>query len=306
MRPDLPAEPLRRIIRQDLQVIEHGREDHDPSARTRWPGLSLLADQVKIDQRRLRAILNTQDGVSVNVADQYCLATGRHLADVYPELYESQPDAYVAECPGCGGLYADVAGEGKLRLVLRCRECGRRWHVDRYPERRSNKLGPQALTWDQLAQAQQLYEDGWSFDQLAEHYGVSPSNLHRWFVLLGVERRRRGPADWQAVIAYGRQVGRAKAWRRRCTALWLRARGLKLKVIAQRVGMTDAGVSYSIRMARRLPIVARYCTNPACAEYGQPYPLPPADVLDMAPELGDCPACSLRGDGLEDWWRLTA
>jgi hypothetical protein len=301
----LPAEPLRRLIRADLDRVEGDRDACLPQARIRWPGLSLLADQVKINQRRLRYILNEQDAVSLSVADQYCLATGRLLADVYPELYETQQGAWVDECRHCGGVYFDIAAEGAHRMFVRCRECGRRKAIEDRPGKRTGSRPDQwAMAPGDVHDAVQLYQSGLSVQAVGDRLGVCHTTVLRYLVLYGIPRRERKIAP--EAQRRGRVTAAVKAWPQRRLAVWLRARGLTYRRIAQQLGSNESSISATVWRARQCPVSVRYCTGLGCPERGRPYPVPPPEVLARRPDLEACPVCSHVGQGEGDWWQLTA
>lgn len=88
----LDPEPLRAAIQRDAQ---RAWDDSDISGTGclpgRYPGIAILARQIGIGERQLRRMLSENQTASLSFADRYCVATNRHLSDLYPELYDWAP-----------------------------------------------------------------------------------------------------------------------------------------------------------------------------------------------------------------------
>lgn len=90
----LPAAPLAQIIQRDLTRLLATEEAYEGTSRAfksnaRFPGLRRLADHVGVDQRLLHRIASGERAyVSVETADKYMCATGRHLRDLWPAYYD--------------------------------------------------------------------------------------------------------------------------------------------------------------------------------------------------------------------------
>lgn len=86
--PRIPSAPLAAAIRSD--AAKRG-------------GMSILERRTGISQRTFRRVFK-QRGVTLDLADRYCTATGRILDDLYPEPYPypepPPPDLVVARLKG--------------------------------------------------------------------------------------------------------------------------------------------------------------------------------------------------------------
>lgn len=107
---ELPVEPIIPIIRADAErmhkLLDEGTENRGKPGYIR--GLDLLSQAVGINVRQLlRYASGSARAISVDQADKYLCATGRHLRDLWPWLYSpeqiaadvwatSHPDEYHA------------------------------------------------------------------------------------------------------------------------------------------------------------------------------------------------------------------
>jgi hypothetical protein len=91
----LDPAPFREVIARDAKAFANHADD----AYNVKSGLSLLAADTGLLERQLYRITKGETRtVALDLVDHYCCKTGRHLADLYPHLYEpEQVDADVAE-----------------------------------------------------------------------------------------------------------------------------------------------------------------------------------------------------------------
>jgi hypothetical protein len=91
----LDPAPFREVIARDAQAFANHADD----AYRVKSGLTLLASDTGLLERQLYRIVNGETrSVALDLVDLYCCKTGRHLADLYPHLYEpEQVEADVAE-----------------------------------------------------------------------------------------------------------------------------------------------------------------------------------------------------------------
>lgn len=88
----LPAGPLAAIILKDAAIAYATRAETDERhSRTPNPGMSYVACLTGIHQNTLYNVLNRgRETVTLDLADKYCCATGRHLRELYPWLYTTE------------------------------------------------------------------------------------------------------------------------------------------------------------------------------------------------------------------------
>lgn len=84
----LDPEPIRAAIMRDALAEWNSWEGSLYLPPGRYPGLKLLERMTGIGERSLRRVLEEVQYVSIAYADRYCIATGRHLSSLYPELYD--------------------------------------------------------------------------------------------------------------------------------------------------------------------------------------------------------------------------
>lgn len=115
----LPAEPLAEIIRRDIAHAYATRgESEEPEKRCAHPGVQILARITGIGEETLRNFATRgRQNVTLDVADRYLCATGRHLRDVYPWLYTDEQ------------IEADIAASDASIRALRPKPPRRRGYV---------------------------------------------------------------------------------------------------------------------------------------------------------------------------------
>lgn len=96
----LAVAPLLPIIKRDAELAHHDTvEDFRDTGPN--PGIQVLAARVGVTDRQLRRWLSGETKrISLDLADRYLCATGRHLIDVYPWLYT--PEQAAADLAAAG------------------------------------------------------------------------------------------------------------------------------------------------------------------------------------------------------------
>lgn len=244
------AKPLQDAIKRDAHA-ELAAIDHEPGKQN--TGIALLAVRIGVDERILRRVL-VQRRVSIDVADKYCCAVGRLLADLYPEAY-SDDEGFTARCEKCrADVDHDILYESSLRMKLRCRDCGRRRYVHRFPRTRpSNAFTAFPVATETLARD---YQAGMTLRQVADKHGFSSESTVRVRLLkAGITPRPRGPRDEtkhlsQLAAARGRRIKSARSKERAAPVLEMWSQGLPASIIAERLGMSAKAVYDTIHNQR--------------------------------------------------------
>lgn len=290
----LDPEPLQDLIRIDMEA--HG------SAQA-------LADFVAWDERILRRVL-TQKYVTIDLADRYCIATGRHLRDAYPELYPDDERLWFGDCPKCREHRAHIIlAEGHLRIDARCRECGHRHFVEAPVTWRRRSLAQQgrlhSVRLIPEAAVREAHERYMATDltilQTAAEFGFTKTTLMRSFGYYDLPTKDRRRTIEPEHIALAHLTLRVNGWRLRRPVLELRDQGVTYQEIGTQLGVSWQAAWITVRRAPGAGATRRVCINAECERFDDWYWSAPPDVAQVAPELQACPSCGGAGEPGELW-----
>lgn len=210
-REMLDARPLAAAVRRDA-AAELARLPRERQPQDR--GVATLAAIIGFDEKSLRRILDPRrTSVSLDLADRYCCATDRLLAEMYPEVYEFDPPdpdvTFEWACKTC--LLTQpmlIVYEARLRMYLRCPECDRGHYVLRNKRTippafieagKANLAAGRQVRMRVKADRErvlQMWEAGLTATQIAEEVGVRPATINtiRWRE--GWRKRKCGQQEW--------------------------------------------------------------------------------------------------------------
>lgn len=243
-REMLDAAPLQAVIRRDLEKVKRlSPADCAPSQN----GASLLAARIGIDERRIWSILH-QPRVTLDLADRYCTAAGHVLALVYPEAYSDDSiDGFPWRCKHCNeDVDMKILSETPKRMILECRDCGRRHYAERRKRGAPVNGFPRAQVDDAAIVA--AYQAGGTLLGVARRFGFRCDDAVRMRLReAGIKPRERwsgnsitvGKQNLQKGIVY--QLERGERTRRIVAELW--PQGVPIKEIAERAGVSVQQVS---------------------------------------------------------------
>lgn len=282
----VPVAPLIEAINADLERIQQA-PDFESVHNARFPGIEVLAARSKLNPRLLWGILSGERAtVRLHTADTFCVKTGRHLSDLYPELY---PELFEGPCR-CGQVWLWLVQETDKQITLRCPECGKMRYL-RSPSGWRQHSGQYSRTPGmELEEVRRLrVEEGWPNQRIADKFGVTVSCVSRWLRHAGVPPARGNDRVRDSDRRHAHAVVQARAW----TNTW-RAQVTPFRVFADLalvLGMTAPGAVKAYRRWSNWAGPWREC------ECGHRMPDLPAEVVDQAPDLAHCPRC-VHGEAL--------
>lgn len=264
-RPMLPIDPIRDAVIHDARRLWNASECSMYLPEGKYPGLAILANQTGIGERALRRWVDGESQhADENAVDRYCIATGRHLIDLYPELYEDlspaddeADDIFSGQCKGCPSSRLRIVRERPTRLWLRCVECDRGQYVEHPRARTSGRR--RRFTDEQGQEMRRLYEAGWTTERIGEAYSASHSVISDALQRAGAVMRPQTPPrnpnphvhpSFAARTAERVARGEELSW----AAGKLRLEGLSHSQIGARLGFTRTGIAKALeRLDERFP-----------------------------------------------------
>jgi predicted nucleic acid-binding Zn-ribbon protein len=290
--------PIREVVIRDARRLWDRDNDNEPPAHHKYPGIATLANETGIGERQLRRVLDESEHVTDAFADRYCVATGRHIFDLYPEL-DDRPsrEIYQHTCKRCGWERMEIYGEGRYRIFLECPACQGRTSICA-PNDPSLEYLRRKGGWNRRRDLEQrideivaAYTRGATFRELSEEYGVAQSTIHLIFRRNGITARKAADIDrlregWQRMLDEQHIHVRARRWR----VARMSDSGMPTIEIAKQLNRSRSGVRLMRRDWALEPHEERQCS--ACERI---YIAAPDEVVVVAPDLAGCPECGAAG-----------